>query len=104
MRGVIVKFFDGRGFGFVRPDDGESDVFFHVKNRVDLPYGVTPGAQDEVEFDIIADPKNGKPMAANVRLKACEIADVEPKFQKINGGGLFYSYSSIALSITSIAR
>ena len=26
----VVRFFDPRGYGFILPDDGSSDIFFHV--------------------------------------------------------------------------
>jgi cold shock protein len=26
----VVRFFDPRGYGFIRPNDGSQDIFFHV--------------------------------------------------------------------------
>jgi len=62
-----VKFFnDARGFGFIVPDDGSPDLFFHVSN---LPEDVEPNLNDAVEYAIGED-RNGRPKA--VEITFCE--------------------------------
>lgn len=68
MRGVIKRFVGERGIGFITPDGSSSDVFFHIKDCVGLPFGIKPAERDIVEFDVVADPLNGKLKAKNVRL------------------------------------
>ena len=47
-----MKFFnEGKGFGFIRPDNGSQDVFVHVSGLID---GVQEN--DKVSFDV----QNGK--------------------------------------------
>ncbi len=31
MKGTIARLVADRGFGFVKPEDGEKDIFFHAK-------------------------------------------------------------------------
>ena len=51
-----VKFFnDARGFGFIVPDDGSPDLFFHVTN---LPEDVESNLNDAVEYAVGED-RNG---------------------------------------------
>ena len=66
MDGSIKKVVSDKGFGFITPSNGGTDLFFHLSalNGVefdDLREG------DEVSFDIEDDPKG--PRAANVTLK-----------------------------------
>ena len=59
-----VKFFNAaKGYGFLRPDAGGSDVFVHVSALA----GIEIGEGDAVSFDV-EQGRNGKPQAANVRL------------------------------------
>lgn len=64
MSGSIVRKTD-KGFGFIKPDDGGKDVFFHAQNVVD---GLFDELQEnaKVVFDIEQGPKG--PAATNVRL------------------------------------
>ena len=64
--GVIVKYFDDKGFGFIRPDDGGRDVFFHVSRLVEGD-SATLTSNLKVAFEIAPD-KYGKMAAANVRI------------------------------------
>ena len=66
--GLIKKYFDDRGFGFIKPHDGGQDVFFHVRNFVNLPDDVALSERDEVSFEVGTDPVNGKTRAQNLRL------------------------------------
>jgi CspA family cold shock protein len=54
-----------RGFGFIKPDDGGVDVFFHVSALRDGDE-ITQGRA--VTFGIGADPKYGKTKAVSVDL------------------------------------
>lgn len=59
-----IKFFnDKKGFGFIKPDDGGSDVFIHISN-------VHNGIEDLREGDSVSyevrDGKKGKPEAHNL--------------------------------------
>jgi cold shock protein len=63
--GKIKMYSEERGFGFIKPDDGSGDVFFHV---------TAPREGDEVNqgsavsFEIGVDPKSGKSRAVSVDL------------------------------------
>ncbi|MFB0558224.1 MAG: cold-shock protein [Candidatus Bathyarchaeia archaeon] len=49
MKGIIKRWFNGRGYGFIEPEEGEDDVFLHF-SEVDDPYQLTEGK--EVEFEV----------------------------------------------------
>jgi CspA family cold shock protein len=63
--GKIKMFDDDRGFGFIKPDDGGLDVFFHVsalRDGDEITVGKT------VAFEMGVDPKSGKSKAVSVDL------------------------------------
>lgn len=54
MKGSIVKYFSRRGFGFITPEGGSDEIFFHVSN---YPEMLTPEIGKAVEFEVIETPK-----------------------------------------------
>jgi CspA family cold shock protein len=64
MKGKIRHWDADRGFGFIRPDDGGDDVFFHVSHV----QGGTPEKGDRVTFDIATNSRTGKTEAVGVLL------------------------------------
>jgi cold shock protein len=64
-RGKIKMFNEDRGFGFIKPDDGGADVFFHVSA---LREGDEINVGKAVTFEAGVDPKTGKSKAVNVDL------------------------------------
>jgi cold shock CspA family protein len=64
LRGSVIKFFEDRGFGFIRPSgDGEDDVFFH---KTALPDWEAPRHGASVEYQVETNLR-GKRRAVNVR-------------------------------------
>jgi cold shock protein len=63
-----VKFFNGeRGYGFIKPDDGGSDVFVHV-SAVERA-GLTDLAEGaKISYELKVDSRKGKSSAENLRL------------------------------------
>ena len=62
-----VKWFDsGKGYGFIQPDDGSKDVFVHMSavERAGM-HNLNEG--QKVSFEVVANPKNGKSSADNLR-------------------------------------
>jgi cold shock protein len=64
-QGQVTKFLDDRGFGFIRPADGNVDVFVHAK---DLLNRSTLKGGEHVEFEVVTDERRGKPRASRVRV------------------------------------
>jgi len=64
--GSVMTYFEEKGFGFLRPDSGGKDIFFHISR---LHQGdataLVPGAK--VAYDLGMD-RNGKIAASSVRL------------------------------------
>jgi len=63
--GKIKMFNEGKGFGFIKPDDGSNDVFFHVSA---LREGDEITVGEAVTFETGVDPKSGKSKAVSVDL------------------------------------
>jgi CspA family cold shock protein len=63
--GKIKLYHEDRGFGFIKPDDGTGDVFFHVTA---LREGDEVAVGQSVKYEIGADPKTGKSRALCVDL------------------------------------
>jgi CspA family cold shock protein len=63
--GKIKMFNEDKGFGFIKPDDGAVDVFFHISAlREDDEIAVGKA----VTFETGVDPKSGKTKALSVDL------------------------------------
>ncbi|RYE38524.1 MAG: cold-shock protein [Hyphomicrobiales bacterium] len=66
MNTGTVKFFNTtKGFGFIQPDNGATDVFVHISavQRSGLQ-GLVEG--QKVTFDIVKDNRSGKSAAENL--------------------------------------
>ena len=63
MTGTIVRKRDN-GYGFIKPDDGEKDVFFHAQSLVDIAFDDLQEGE-KVTFDVEQGPKG--PAATNVQ-------------------------------------
>jgi CspA family cold shock protein len=63
--GKIKMFDESRGFGFIKPDDGGVDVFFHISA---LREGDEITQGKIVKFESGIDPKSGKTKAVSVDL------------------------------------
>ncbi|MBE7637768.1 cold shock domain-containing protein [Sneathiella sp. P13V-1] len=69
MANGTVKWFNGtKGFGFIAPTDGGSDVFVHISavERAGLN-GLNEG--DNVSFDLEVDKARNKSSAVNLQVK-----------------------------------
>ena len=64
MKGTVKWYSDQKGFGFIKPDEGEKDLFFHRTNVKSPNSSLSEGQR--VEFEITKGPKG--PEATNVRL------------------------------------
>jgi cold shock protein len=63
--GTIKKFMEDKGFGFITPDNGSGDVFFHIRHckgvtRLEVGMAVT--------YDTEQDDSKGKMQAKNCRV------------------------------------
>jgi cold shock protein len=62
-----VKFFNtSKGFGFIQPEDGSTDVFVHA-SAVERAGMRSLEEGQKVSFDVVADKKSGKNAADNLR-------------------------------------
>ncbi|CAE8718558.1 unnamed protein product [Polarella glacialis] len=64
--GVMVRWNEDKGFGFIKPDDGGDDLFAHVSQLLDGEGSVRD--RDEVRFKIEYDDRKGKDRATNVEV------------------------------------
>lgn len=61
MKGTVKWFNDQKGYGFIQPEDGSKDVFVH-HSEIQGEGFKTLSEGEEVEFDVVQDPKGLKAM------------------------------------------
>ena len=67
MIGKIERLVKDRGFGFIKADGMEKDLFFHSKSLIGVAFDeLEESNHDEVSFDVEDSPKG--PNAVNVKL------------------------------------
>jgi CspA family cold shock protein len=67
MRGVVKWFSNEKGYGFITPENGSSDIFVHYTAIQDKGYRtLAEGAQ--VEFEVVEGPK-GKQASSVVKVE-----------------------------------
>lgn len=67
MKTGTVKFFNAnRGYGFIQPDDGGSDVFVHV-TAVEQAGMNTLVEGQKLSFEVVKDNRSGKSAAGNLQ-------------------------------------
>lgn len=65
-KGTVKWFNDQKGFGFIQPEDGGSDVFVHI-SAVEKAGMRTLREGQKISFDVQRDPKKNKESATNLQ-------------------------------------
>ncbi|WP_347988770.1 cold shock domain-containing protein [Methylomonas sp. AM2-LC] len=63
-KGVLKTWKDDRGFGFIKPDNGDKDIFVHISSLKDLAR--RPNRGEALYYEVVED-GDGKLKAINVR-------------------------------------
>jgi CspA family cold shock protein len=67
MNTGTVKWFNStKGFGFIQPDDGSTDVFVHISAVERAGLGNLSDGQ-KISYDLVRDKRSGKNSADNLR-------------------------------------
>lgn len=89
MKGVVSNYIEKKGFGFIKGEDGSSDIFFHisdVKNEIAMERG------DKVSFEKVAGKKGPVAKKINKIGKAnsqfIDFGNVSLKFKNIKTFGI----------------
>lgn len=124
IEGILSKWNDDRGFGFITPVQGDQEIFVHITA---FPKdGVRPALGEKLIFEIETD-KNGKKRAKNLlcpqRSAAVHVSSVRrsPSYRRQESSGFFgriislliliglgvygygeYSRSAASLSVTAL--
>ncbi len=64
--GTVKWFNTTKGFGFIQPDDGSSDVFVHI-SAVERSGIRSLSDGQKVSYEIVQDRKSGKSSAENLQ-------------------------------------
>ena len=64
--GTVKWFNNQKGFGFIQPTNGGTDIFVHI-SAVERAGMSTLNEGQTVSFDIVADRRTGKSAAENLR-------------------------------------
>jgi cold shock protein len=80
LEGMVKTYHNNRAFGFIRPDCGGADVFFHLKS---FPPGVTPEAGARVSYNLAPDQRSGKLQAVSVKVLAVGRSAVLAQFVRL---------------------
>jgi len=65
--GTVKWFNAGKGFGFIQPDDGSTDVFVHI-SAVERSGMNSLNEGQKVTYEIVRDKRTGKSSAENLRV------------------------------------
>ena len=65
-KGTVKWFNSQKGFGFIQPESGGTDVFVHI-SAVERAGMSTLNEGQKVSFDVVADRRTGKSAAENLR-------------------------------------
>lgn len=67
MNTGTVKFYnDQKGFGFIQPDDGSTDVFVHISAVERAGMGSLTEGQ-KIRYEVLQDRRSGKSAAGNLQ-------------------------------------
>lgn len=66
--GTVKWFNPEKGYGFIKPEEGNADVFVHI-SAVERSGLKTLNEGDTVEFEIAHDEARGKSSAENISVK-----------------------------------
>jgi CspA family cold shock protein len=64
--GTVKWFNNQKGFGFIQPESGGTDVFVHI-SAVERAGMSTLNEGQKLSFDVVADRRSGKSAAENLR-------------------------------------
>jgi CspA family cold shock protein len=65
-KGTVKWFNAQKGFGFIQPDDGGSDVFVHI-SAVERSGMTNLSEGQHLSYELVTDPKRGKTSADQLR-------------------------------------
>ena len=64
--GTVKWFNAAKGFGFIQPDDGGTDVFVHI-SAVERAGMSSLNEGQRISYDVVADKRSGKSSADNLK-------------------------------------
>ena len=64
--GTVKWFNPAKGFGFIQPDDGGTDVFVHI-SAVERAGMSSLNEGQKISYEVVADKRSGKSSADNLK-------------------------------------